>query len=81
MDATIVPSERSTAKWTYKGIRGEWPFNVLWEELGFHWINRRMKAIRFHLINIAARVIKHTRKRIMRIASQEMIKLFLRAQE
>jgi len=30
--------------------------------LGESWINKRMKAVRFGLINIAARVMEHSRK-------------------
>ncbi|MDP6729657.1 MAG: IS1380 family transposase [SAR324 cluster bacterium] len=35
--------------------------------LGGQWENRRMKAIRFHLINIPARVLEHARKLFIRV--------------
>jgi len=37
--------------------------------LGESWINKRMKAIRFGLINIAARVMEHSRKLWVRISA------------
>jgi len=36
--------------------------------LGEPWVNKRMKAIRFGLINIAGRVIEHSRRLIVRIS-------------
>jgi len=36
--------------------------------LGESWINKRMKAIRFGLINIAARVMEHSRRLLVRIS-------------
>jgi len=36
--------------------------------LGETWINKRMKAIRFGFINIAARVVEHSRKLLIRIS-------------
>jgi hypothetical protein len=37
--------------------------------LGKRWINKRMKAIRFALINLAGRVIEHARRLIIRISN------------
>jgi hypothetical protein len=36
--------------------------------LGGSWVNKRMKAIRFGIINIAARVIEHSRRLLVRIS-------------
>ena len=36
--------------------------------LGGPWVGRRMKALRFHLINIPARVIEHSRQLIVKIS-------------
>lgn len=45
--------------------------NVLMKRLvlGESWINKRMKAIRFALINVAARVIEHSRRLFIRISA------------
>ena len=44
--------------------------NVLMKRLvlGESWLNKRMKAIRFGLINIAGRVIEHSRRLFIRIS-------------
>lgn len=44
--------------------------NVLMKRLvlGESWVNKRMKAIRFGFINIAARVIEHARRLLVRIS-------------
>lgn len=44
--------------------------NVLMKRLvlGESWVNKRMKAIRFGIINIAGRVIEHSRKLLIRIS-------------
>jgi len=36
--------------------------------LGGDWVNKRLKAIRFHLINLPGRVIEHSRQLIVRLA-------------
>ena len=36
--------------------------------LGAAWVNKRMKAIRFGILNIAARVIEHSRRLLVRIS-------------
>jgi hypothetical protein len=36
--------------------------------LGGTWVNRRMKSLRFHLINIPARVIEHSRQLILKLS-------------
>ena len=36
--------------------------------LGGSWVNKRMKAIRFSIINIVARVIEHSRQLTVRIS-------------
>ena len=36
--------------------------------LGESWIGRRMKAVRFGIINIAAKVVEHSRRVIVRLA-------------
>lgn len=36
--------------------------------LGGTWVNRRMKSLRFHLINISARVIAHSRQLILKVS-------------
>ncbi len=38
--------------------------------LGGAWVNKRMKAIRFGIINIAARVVEHARKLVVRISGE-----------
>jgi hypothetical protein len=35
--------------------------------LGEGWVNRRMKAMRFHLIGLPGRVVSHARKLIIRL--------------
>jgi len=44
--------------------------NVLMKRLvlGEAWINKRMKAIRFGIINIAARVVEHSRRLLVRVS-------------
>jgi hypothetical protein len=37
--------------------------------LGGSWATRRMKSIRFHLINIPARVIKHSRQLVLKLSA------------
>lgn len=46
--------------------------NVLMKRLvlGDSWVNKRMKAIRFGIINIAARVIEHSRRLLVRISGK-----------
>ena len=36
--------------------------------LGGKWVGKRMKAIRFHLINIAARVMGRSRQLVLRLS-------------
>ena len=50
--------------------------------LGGDWVRRRMKALRFHIISIPGRVIKHSRRLVVRIArSHPALALLLRARE
>jgi len=35
--------------------------------LGDHWVAKRMKALRFHLIGLPGRVVSHARKLIIRL--------------
>jgi hypothetical protein len=37
--------------------------------LGGQWVSKRMKAIRFHLINIAARVMERSRQLSLRLSA------------
>ena len=36
--------------------------------LGGEWVSRRLKAVRFGIINLAGRVVRHARKLIIRLA-------------
>lgn len=50
--------------------------------LGGHWVARRLKAVRFHLIHIAGRVMERGRRLLVRLASgAETLALFLAARE
>jgi len=50
--------------------------------LGSSWVNRRMKALRFNLINIPGRVLEHARRLVVRIArSHPALSLLLDARE
>ena len=43
--------------------------------LGRTWVRRRMKAIRFHLVNVAGRVVHHARQLSMRVAGPALERL------
>jgi len=43
--------------------------------LGRTWVPRRMKAIRFHLVNVAGRVVDHARQLWMRVAGPALERL------
>ncbi len=53
--------------------------NVLMKRLvlGESWVNKRMKAIRFGFINIAARVIEHSRRLYIRISAKHPCSVLL----
>lgn len=43
--------------------------------LGRTWVRRRMKALRFHLVNVAGRVVHHARQLSMRVAAPALERL------
>jgi len=43
--------------------------------LGRTWVRRRMKAIRYHLVNVAGRVVDHARQLSMRVAGPPLKRL------
>jgi len=48
--------------------------------LGKGWLNRRMKAMRFHLIALPGRVVRHARRQIIRVsAASDTMALMLQA--
>jgi hypothetical protein len=50
--------------------------------LGPAWVSRRMKALRFHLINLPGRVLRHARRLIVRVsATGEALALLLSARQ
>jgi hypothetical protein len=50
--------------------------------LGKHWIAKRMKAVRFHLIGLPGRVVSHARKLIIRLGGgAEAMTTFLNARQ
>jgi hypothetical protein len=40
-----------------------------------HWVSRRLKALRFHLICLPGRVISHARQLILRVAGRDSYSL------
>jgi hypothetical protein len=46
--------------------------NAVMKRLGPAWVAKRMKALRFALINLPGRIIRHGRRRIIRIAGETL---------
>lgn len=49
--------------------------------LGKDWVRRRMKAVRFGLLNVAARVVEHARQVFIRLERGRALELMLRARQ
>jgi hypothetical protein len=50
--------------------------------LGGKWVSRRMKAVRFHLINLPGRVLEHSRQLIIRLSKgHPSLRMLLEARE
>jgi len=50
--------------------------------LGGDWVRRRMKALRFHVINVPGRVLEHARRLVIRVTrGHPALELLLRARE
>jgi hypothetical protein len=46
--------------------------NAVMKRLGLAWVAKRMKALRFALINLPGRIIRHGRRLIIRIAGETL---------